>query len=70
MPWAVDAAEKARLREIPNVAQLRDLPPPRGRGLLYGVLFPMLNRLSFVREMGVTGLPIMFMRFGAGRAGA
>ena len=65
MPWAVDAAEKDRIRAIPNVAELRDLRAPRGRGPLYGVVFPLLNRLRAVRELGVTGLPIMAVRFAA-----
>lgn len=63
MPWAVDAAEKARLRKMPHVADLRDLTPPRGRGLLYGFVFPLLNRIRAFREMGISGLPIMAMRF-------
>ncbi|MEV0408078.1 class I SAM-dependent methyltransferase [Actinoallomurus sp. NPDC050550] len=65
MPWAVDAAEKARLRALPNIAELRDLRAPRGRGPLYGAVFPVLNRLRAVRELGVTGLPIMTARFAA-----
>jgi O-methyltransferase involved in polyketide biosynthesis len=64
MPWAVDAAEAARLRALPGVADLRDVRPPRGRGPLYGVVFPLLNRLPAVRRLGVTGLPIMRMRLG------
>ncbi|GAB3985416.1 class I SAM-dependent methyltransferase [Actinoallomurus acanthiterrae] len=67
MPWAVDAAEKARLRALPNIAELRDLRPPRGRGPLYGAVFPALNRLRAVRELGVTGLPIMTARFAASK---
>lgn len=63
MPWAVDAAEKDRIRAIPNIAGLRDLRPPRGRGPLYGALFPLLNRLRPIRELGVTGLPVMAVRF-------
>ncbi|MEV5709377.1 class I SAM-dependent methyltransferase [Actinoallomurus sp. NPDC052274] len=65
MPWAVDAAEKVRIRALAGVAELRDLRPPRGRGPLYGALFPLLNRLRPMRELGVTGLPIMAVRFAA-----
>ncbi|MEU0336049.1 class I SAM-dependent methyltransferase [Streptomyces sp. NPDC006193] len=64
MPWAIDAAEKKRLRAIPNVAEVGDLLPPRGRGLLRGHLYPLLNRSAAVREMGLTGLPLHRMRFG------
>lgn len=63
MPWAVDAAEKDRLRKIPHVAEVRDLRAPRGRGLLYGFVFPLVNRVRAVRELGISGLPIMAMRF-------
>jgi O-methyltransferase involved in polyketide biosynthesis len=67
MPWAVDAAEKDRLRKIPHVAELRDLKAPRGRGPLYGFVFPLVNRVRAVRELGVSGLPIMSMRFADAR---
>jgi hypothetical protein len=62
---AVDGDQKARLRALPNIAELRDLRPPRGRGPLYGAVFPVPNRLRKVRELGVTGLPIMTARFAA-----
>jgi O-methyltransferase involved in polyketide biosynthesis len=65
MPWAVDAAERTRLLAIPGVAAIRVLPPVRGRGLLYGAVFPALSSIRPVRELGITGLPIMKLRFGA-----
>jgi O-methyltransferase involved in polyketide biosynthesis len=64
MPWYVDAAEKDRLRAIPNVAALHDLSAARGRGLMYGYIFPVINRLRAVRELGISGLPIMAIDFG------
>ncbi|MFE3323221.1 class I SAM-dependent methyltransferase [Streptomyces sp. NPDC059176] len=64
MPWAIDAAEKDRLRALPNVAEVSDLIPPAGRGLLRGHVYPLLNRLSAVREMGLTGLPLQRLCFG------
>jgi O-methyltransferase involved in polyketide biosynthesis len=67
MPWAVDAAEKDRLRSIPGIDELRDLKAPRGRGLLYGLAFPLANRIRPIRELGITGLPIMALRFAAPR---
>jgi O-methyltransferase involved in polyketide biosynthesis len=64
MPWAVDAAEQERLRGLhPGIAALTDLRPPRGRGLLYGWLFPGLNRVPAIRRLGITGLPIMQLTF-------
>ncbi|MFI6346465.1 class I SAM-dependent methyltransferase [Streptomyces sp. NPDC050560] len=68
MPWAIDAAEKNRLRALPHVAELSDLLPPPGRGLMRGHVYPMLNRLTAVREMGLTGLPLQRVRFGDGAA--
>ncbi|MGZ4609032.1 MAG: class I SAM-dependent methyltransferase [Actinomycetes bacterium] len=68
MPWAVDGAEMDRIRALhPDIAELRLLDPPRGRGLLYGGLFPLLNRVAAVRLLGVTGLPIMRVQFGPDR---
>lgn len=65
-PWALDAAEKDRLRAIPGVAALHDLRVPRGRGVLYGALFPLLTRIRAIRDTGLTGLPIVGLRFGGG----
>jgi O-methyltransferase involved in polyketide biosynthesis len=64
MPWAVDAAERARLLALPGVAAIRVLRPARGRGVLYGAVLPVLSRIRAARELAVTGLPIMLMRFG------
>ena len=65
MPWAVDAAERGRLRSLhPNITGLTELRRPRGRGLLYGWLFPLLNTLPPVRHLGLTGLPILRLDFG------
>jgi hypothetical protein len=65
MPWSVDAAEKTRIRALhPNLAGLRDLPLPRGRGLLYSWVFPLLNRVPAIHAVGVTGLPVMRAQWG------
>ena len=63
MPWSVDAAEKEALGRLAHVAEVRDLRPPRGRGLLYGFVFPLVNRIRAVRELGISGLPVMALRF-------
>jgi O-methyltransferase involved in polyketide biosynthesis len=65
MPWALDAAEKDRLRALHPGIVLRDLRPPRGHGLLHGRVFPLLNRIAWVRSLGLTGLPIVRLDFGA-----
>lgn len=64
MPWAVDKAELARLRSLPGVAGLTELRLPRGRGAGFGAVYPVLNRIAAVRRLGVTGLPVMMLRFG------
>lgn len=64
MPWALDAAELARLRALPHVAGLAELRPPPGRGTLYGGLFPLLNHLPAIRRLGLTGLPVAQLTFG------
>jgi hypothetical protein len=40
-----------------------ELVPPRDRGIVYGGAFPLLNRISSVRRLGVTGLPMLRLRF-------
>jgi O-methyltransferase involved in polyketide biosynthesis len=51
MPWGADAGEWARLRAIPNVAEVRhDLRLPRGRGLFYRHGWPVLYRLPVIRN--------------------
>ncbi len=63
MPWALDGAERAWLAALPAVASVTELVPPRGRGIVYGGVFPVLNRIPAVRRLGVTGLPILRVRF-------
>ena len=40
MPWALDRAERAWLAALPAVASVTELVPPRGRGIVYGGVFP------------------------------
>jgi hypothetical protein len=63
MPWALDGSERAWLAGLPAVASVTELVPPRGRGIGYGGAFPLLNRIPAVRRLGVTGLPILRLRF-------
>ena len=46
--WGIDAAEVARIRATPGIANLRPLRLPRGRGPLFGVAVPLLGRLPGV----------------------
>jgi hypothetical protein len=63
MPWALDRAERAWLSGLPGVASVTELVPPRGRGIVYGGAFPVLNRIPALRRLGITGLPILRVRF-------
>jgi O-methyltransferase involved in polyketide biosynthesis len=63
MPWALDAAEKDRLRALHPGIELTDLRIPRGHGLLHGVVLPLLNRVAAVRALGLTGLPVVRLDF-------
>ena len=65
MPWALDAAERRRLLDLPGVDEVRDLAPPRGRGPAHGWVFPVVNLSARVRALGLTGLPILRVRFDA-----
>ena len=63
MPWALDDAERDRLRALRPGIVLTDLPRPRGHGLLHGVVLPMLDRIPAVRALGISGLPIVRLDF-------
>jgi O-methyltransferase involved in polyketide biosynthesis len=52
--WGSDAAEERALRELPGIAELRTLRQPRGRGVLHGVLLPVVNRVPAVRRLMLT----------------
>jgi O-methyltransferase involved in polyketide biosynthesis len=66
MPWAFDAAERRRLAATPKVVELRELRPPRGRGLFYGFLMPLVSRLPLLggRIPPLLLWRIMLARFG------
>ena len=55
MPWGMDAGELHKVRTAhPAITEVRELPPPRGRGLYYGALAPVLRRLPGVRNLRPT----------------
>lgn len=55
MPWALDAGELEKVRTAhPAVAEVRELPLPRGRGPYYGAVWPVLRRLPGVRNIRPT----------------
>ncbi len=64
MPWALDPGQQPQIRDVhPNIVEVRDLPLPPGRGLLYGVLAPRLNLIPIVRAHRPS---IVLVRFGPG----
>ncbi|MET8178616.1 class I SAM-dependent methyltransferase [Streptomyces sp. NPDC005336] len=55
MPWGMNAGELDKVRTAhPAINEVRELPPPRGRGLYYGALTPLLRRLPAVRNVRPT----------------
>src|SRR6266545_2693769 len=59
MPWGIDARELETLRHLhPNIAQVRRLGLPRGRGVLFGYLMPALGALPRLRNL----IPIWILR--------
>lgn len=55
MPWGMDAGELGKVRSAhPRISEVRELPPPRGRGLYHGALVPVLRRLPGVRNLRPT----------------
>lgn len=48
--WGFDREEKQRLQALPNVAELRELRLPRGRGPVHGVLLPAAARVPMLRR--------------------
>lgn len=63
MPWAMDADQQRLVRTAhPNIVEVRDLPLPRGRGGVFGVLLPLLAHVPVV---GAKRLSVVLARFGA-----
>ncbi|HEX5496404.1 MAG TPA: class I SAM-dependent methyltransferase [Mycobacteriales bacterium] len=60
MPWALDVDEQPGLRDLhPNIATVRDLRPPRGRGLL-GRLLPRVNLIPVLRHKRPSAVLLTF----------
>jgi O-methyltransferase involved in polyketide biosynthesis len=66
MPWAMDADQQRRVRTAhPNIVEVRNLPMPRGRGGLFGVVLPLLAHVPVV---GGKRLSVVLVGFGDGTA--
>ena len=60
--WGFDRDEERRLRALPNIAELRALRLPPGRGVLHGALLPVAGRLAPLRRMMLSVLAAGFAR--------
>ena len=49
--WAMSAAELRDLAALPAIRSLVRLPPPRGRGVLFGVVLPLIRRVPGIRDV-------------------
>ena len=51
MPWRMDGADRPRLATAhPGIVEIRDVPLPRGRGPVWGLLAPQLGRVPALRN--------------------
>lgn len=68
MPWGMDADELENLRKVhPNIVEVRELRLPRGRGVLYGYLVPLMDLIPVVHDKRlIPTMPwsVMLARFG------
>lgn len=52
MPFSLSASQLADLVNIvPGIRAVHDLPMPRGRGLVFGTLFPAFWRLPLIKQL-------------------
>jgi O-methyltransferase involved in polyketide biosynthesis len=62
MPWAMDADQQHLLHTAsPDIAEVADLRLPRGRGVVFGAVLPLLARLPVI---GAKRLSVALLRFG------
>jgi O-methyltransferase involved in polyketide biosynthesis len=55
MPWGLNAGELPRVATAhPAITDVHELPLPRGRGLYYGAVAPLLNRMPAMRNIRPT----------------
>lgn len=51
MPWPMDGREAKALRQLPGVATVRRVHPPRGRGFVHGFALPAMERLPVLDSL-------------------
>jgi O-methyltransferase involved in polyketide biosynthesis len=60
MPWGMDPIERRRIGRLHGVARLRELKLPRGRGVTFGLGYPLFERLPLVHEATLTVTEVRF----------
>jgi O-methyltransferase involved in polyketide biosynthesis len=60
MPWGMDLIERRRIARRPGVASVRELMLPRGRGRLFGLGYPVFERVPLLRDVSLTVLEARF----------
>ena len=60
MPWGMDPLERRRIARRPGVASLRELRLPRGRGPVFGLGYPIFERLPLVHDLSLIVLEARF----------
>jgi O-methyltransferase involved in polyketide biosynthesis len=58
--WGFDRREEHRLRQLPNIAVLRQLRLPQGRGVVHGWLLPLVSATPGLRRLP---LSVLLARF-------
>jgi O-methyltransferase involved in polyketide biosynthesis len=59
-PWGMDPLERRRLAALPGVRALADRQLPRGRGPVFEIGYPLLERLPLARELTMAVLEARF----------
>jgi O-methyltransferase involved in polyketide biosynthesis len=60
MPWGVDPIERRRIARRPGLAGVRELVLPRGRGHVFGLGYPLFQRVPLLRDLSLTVLEVRF----------
>jgi hypothetical protein len=60
MPWPVDGREAASLRSLSDVRDVARLHPPSGRGGLFGLVLPIVDRIPGLRSLVLTVWRVRF----------
>lgn len=62
MLWGMESHETRRFAELPGVEGVQELPPPPRRGLLFGILMPLLHRIPALYRKRTPLFPWIIMR--------